>query len=254
MQPCFFIFAIMKHLLMIVSSLLLLETGYTQTRLSDHNTIAWMATTITPAISGKFSGHIEYQWRRSNFFENWQQGLFRIGVNVKLRDEVVLHGGYGWIITYPYGDYNLAPVSKAFPEHRLYQQLTITTKLASTSLSHRLRLEQRWVGRFASATSKAPDEFVFLNRLRYMPRLDISLKQDWYITLFDEIFIGFGKNVGENVFDQNRLSLLVGKRLNKNIRIEAGYLNQVVQLGREVDNKNVFQYNNGLLCATYFNL
>jgi hypothetical protein len=64
-------------------------------------------------------------------------------------------------------------------------------------------------------------------------------------TLYEEVMIGFGKNVDANVFDQNRLGILAGYVFSKNFRIEAGFLNQIQQLGRTVNNKAVFQYNNG---------
>jgi hypothetical protein len=37
------------------------------------------------------------------------------------------------------------------------------------------------------------------------------------------------------------------------LRIEAGYLNQTLQLGRELNNRNVFQNNNGIIINTNFN-
>jgi hypothetical protein len=37
------------------------------------------------------------------------------------------------------------------------------------------------------------------------------------------------------------------------VRIEAGYLNQILQLGREINNQNVFQNNNGLVVNSIFN-
>ena len=75
-----------------------------------------------------------------------------------------------------------------------------------------------------------------------------------YLALYNEIFVGFGKNVNENIFDQNRLGMLLGYRFNKTLRVEAGYLNQIVQLGREVNGSNVFQYNNGLIINALFNV
>ena len=75
-----------------------------------------------------------------------------------------------------------------------------------------------------------------------------------YLAIYDEVFIGFGKNVNENIFDQNRVGILLGYRFNPSIRIEAGYLNQTLQLGREVNNRNVFQLNNGLIVSANFNI
>jgi len=75
-----------------------------------------------------------------------------------------------------------------------------------------------------------------------------------YISIYDEIFIGFGDNVNENIFDQNRIGILLGYRFSSLVRIEAGYLNQTLQLGREVNNRNVFQRNNGIIVNVNFNI
>lgn len=242
----------MRKTVLAVTATFISYLSFTQNnRLSEHNTIGWFTTTITPAISKKISLHTEYQWRRDNIVKDWQQSLLRVGVNYKVHPQVTLHAGYGWIKTFPYGTYNLAAVPKPNPEHRIYEQLVVTSNIGKSTLLHRLRLEQRWLSRFGSVNDDKPD-FIYLNRFRYMPRFDISLNEKWYATLFDEIFIGFGKNVGENVFDQNRVSVMAGYRASKNFRLEGGFLNQTVQLAREIENKNVFQYNSGIIINTYF--
>ncbi|MDV7390030.1 hypothetical protein RZS08_01700, partial [Arthrospira platensis SPKY1] len=63
----------------------------------------------------------------------------------------------------------------------------------------------------------------------------------------------FGENVAANIFDQNRIGVVLGYRLNSNFRVEGGFLNQIVQFGRTINNRNVFQYNNGLIINTYLN-
>ncbi|WP_207495245.1 DUF2490 domain-containing protein [Aridibaculum aurantiacum] len=226
---------------------------HAQNRISDHNQIGWFSTTITPAISNKVSGHIEYQWRRDNFIKDWQQSLLRVGVNYKFHPQVTAHIGYAWIETYPYGEYALSGVPKQFPEHRIYEQLVVNSPVGKVNLMHRLRLEQRWLGRLHSMASEGADEYIYLNRARYMPRVDIPIGNKWFAAAYDEIFIGFGKNVGENVFDQNRIGLMIGYKANNNFRVEGGFLNQTVQLGREINNRNVYQYNNGFIINTYFN-
>ena len=75
-----------------------------------------------------------------------------------------------------------------------------------------------------------------------------------YLALYDEIFIGFGENVNANIFDQNRIGVLLGYRFNKNVRIEGGYLNQIIQFGRQINGQNVFQNNNGLILNANFNI
>ena len=73
-----------------------------------------------------------------------------------------------------------------------------------------------------------------------------------YAAIYDEVFVGFGKNVNENVFDQNRLGLLIGYRFSPKVRIEGGFLSQIVQVGREITGRNVFQYNSGMIISTHF--
>jgi hypothetical protein len=151
-------------------------------------------------------------------------------------------------------------MGKDFTEHRLFQMATLTDKVSIVDLSHRFMLEQRWVGRYSNANFTIEDEFPLLNRFRYMFRLQIPLKgketidKTPYISIYDEIFIGFGDNVNENIFDQNRIGILLGYRFSSLVRIEAGYLNQTLQLGREVNNRNVFQRNNGVVVNVNFNI
>ena len=81
-----------------------------------------------------------------------------------------------------------------------------------------------------------------------MQRIQCPLRRihkNLYLTLSDEVFIGFGKNVGLNVFDQNRLYGLLGMNLNKFVQVEMGVLNQILQQGKAVNSKPVFQYNTG---------
>lgn len=230
------------------------------TRTSDKNAIGWFNNFTTLQFSKKWSGHLEYQWRRENFVTAWQQSLFRTGINYQVNNRLTLRAGYAWIETFAYGDIPLQAAGKRFPEHRIYQMATISDKINRVDMSHRFMLEQRWIGRYTNATLSRPDEFIFLNRLRYMYRAQMPIGKKTitdktaYAAIYDEIFLGFGKNVNENVFDQNRLAVLLGYRFNKNIRIEGGFLQQILQLGREVNSRNVFQYNNGIILNSYINI
>ena len=236
-------------------------SAYSQnnTRISDHNNIGWFNYNGTFKLDKKFGLHTEYQLRQDNYITNKQQGLLRLGINYQVNPNLQIRLGYAWIETYPYGDININGFGKDFTEHRSFQMATVTDKISIVDLSHRFMLEQRWVGRYSNATLATEDEFLFMNRLRYMFRMQIPLKgttivdKTPYVAIYNEIFAGFGKNVNENIFDQNRLGILAGYRFNKNLRIEGGYLNQIVQLGREVGGRNVFQYNNGFILSSIFN-
>lgn len=240
-------------LLLIISIKGIAQTG----RITDKNSIGWYNYFGTVKINNKLSIHTEYQWRRTQIIKHWQQSLLRTGINYQLNNDVQLRFGYAWVETFAYGDFPLNAFGKQFTEHRTYQMATINNKMGKLTLSHRFMLEQRWLGRYTSATDTKDDDFLFMNRMRYMIRSQIPLTRNstnpLYAAAYNEILIGFGKNVGENIFDQNRIGFLLGKSINHSFRIEAGYINQIVQLGREVNNRNVFQYNSGVILNTYFN-
>lgn len=228
-------------------------------RLNTHETIGWYNYFGTFKLAEKFSLHTEYQWRRDDVITSWQQSLLRVGVNYRVKPGLLLRAGYAWIETYPYGDIPINALGRNFTEHRIFQMVQLSHKEGITDISHRFMSEQRFVGRYSSPAAIREDEFPLLHRLRYMLRLQIPLKgksiktKTPYLSVYDELFIGFGKNVNANVFDQNRLGILLGYGFNETIRLEAGYLNQIVQFGRQINSKNVFQNNNGLIINANFN-
>lgn len=230
------------------------------TRITDNNSIGWLTNTTTLRFTNRWSGHLEYQFRRTGPLSSWQQSLFRTGINYQLSDKATLRIGYAFADTHPYGDYPIQAAGRVFPEHRAYQMLTLNNPVGRVEITHRFMLEQRWIGRFTQPTSPSPDETFFVNRLRYMARVTLPLGKPTmadktpYLAAYDEILIGFGKNVNENVFDQNRLGLLAGYRFSPIFRIEGGFFQQIVQLPREITGRNVFQYNNGFILNTVVGL
>ena len=228
-------------------------------RLNTNNNIGWYNYFGTFKVAEKFGIHTEYQWRRNNYITDWQQSLLRVGLNYNLSPRVLFRVGYAWIETYPYGDIPLNGLGRDFTEHRIFEMVQLSHKEGIVDFSHRFMLEQRFVGRYTSANEAKEDEFPLLNRMRYMVRFQIPLKgkeikdKTPYVALYDEVIVGFGKNVNANIFDQNRIGILLGYRFNKNFRIEAGYLNQTLQYGRQISGKNVFQNNNGFIINTNFN-
>jgi Protein of unknown function (DUF2490) len=230
------------------------------TRLRDNNKIGWYSATGIFAFNKKWSAHLEYQWRREDFIKTWQQSLLRTGINYHANNNTTLRLGYAWAETYAYGDYPINAFGKTFSEHRIYQAATLTQRTGSLDLTHRIMLEQRWLPRYNTAASQKPDDWLFMNRARYMLRVQQSLKgktledKEPYVAAYDEILVGFGKNVNENIFDQNRFGLLLGYRFSPKFRLEAGYISQIVQLGREIGGRNVFQHNNGFILNSFFNI
>lgn len=49
-----------------------------------------------------------------------------------------------------------------------------------------------------------------------------------FLSLYEEVFLGFGKGIGRNILDQNRLYGAIGWRFNAKSNVQLGYLNQFV--------------------------
>ncbi len=220
---------------------------YAQHQISEQDH-AWLMYFGNHRITDKIGIHTEYQFRRNNFLDNWQQSLLRVGVDYYTKSGAILTGGYGWIKSYPYGD---QPIAHVFDENRIWEQLILNQKVARFSFQHRYRLEQRFLNTWSK---DANDNFfrdgsVYKNRVRYRFMASYPLNKKTmedntlFLSAYDEVFAGFGKNISKNVVDQNRLSLNLGYRFNANFNLQIGYLNQYIikSDGVKAENNHTFQ-------------
>lgn len=202
----------------------------------DNNANGWYMYFGDHAFGkSRFGVHLEGQWRRTGLGLTWQQLLLRPALNFQLNKKIALTGGYGFVETYRYGDF---PARQKFPEHRIFEQATITQRAFKLDWQNRLRLEQRHILGVAAR---------YENRFRYMLRTNIPLGKKYYLGLYDEVFYNFGKNVAFNVFDQNRAYVALGRNLRRQTRFEVGFMEQTIQQR----NGRVFEHNHTLQVAIY---
>ena len=222
------------------------QTNVSPARQFSSNTHGWwMYFGDHPLKTGSRWGlHLEGQWRRHDVVTRWQQLLIRPGVNYEVSKNLVLTAGYAFVATHRYGEF---PTATAFPEHRIFQQAVVKQSLGRWNLSHRYRLEQRFLGEKRALPGGGSEllRWRHENRFRYQFRLTHPLRGPWGVALYDEIFLNFGRNVAANVFDQNRAYAAVTRSLGKSKanRLEVGYLNQIVQQrnGRIFENNHTLQ-------------
>ncbi|MCY7350446.1 MAG: DUF2490 domain-containing protein [Cytophagaceae bacterium] len=239
---------------------LLAYTSFGQSnRVRDFNRIGWYVYNGDHKVSPRTEIHTEYQWRREDFIRTWQQSLARLGVAYQLLPRVKVATGFTSLVTHPYGDYPTAETGIPFPERRLYQDLQVSDTLGKVALEHRFRLEQRWIGQLSG---REVTDWEYQNRIRYQATLNLPLQgrtlenHEWYLTVFDELFIGFGRNVGNNVFNQNRISGGIGRQFKDNFKIELAYLYQISQHPEPepLSGKSVFEYNHGFRLNLVYDL
>ncbi len=186
----------------------------------DDQIHGWAVYQGNHKLNSKLDLHTEYQWRRADGFANWQQSLARVGLDYRLNPNCTFSGGYGWIISYPYGS---QPIATQTQEQRLWQQVNLKAQYGAIQIQHRYRLEQRWI------------DTMFRQRIRYRAQCIIPLQKTYlaqgkglFLNVNDEVFLGFGKGIGKNILDQNRFIAAIGHKFNSNLNIQLGYLNQFV--------------------------
>jgi Protein of unknown function (DUF2490) len=197
-----------------------------------HNNNSWWMYIGSHKISEKWGLHLEAQLRRSDFVKQKQQLLLRTGINYHFNAQASATFGYCFVSTGQYGGF---PAKSEFPEHRLWEQIQLKSMYGKVEMVNRFRLEQRFSNLpIANNGIFEPGDAVYTNRFRLLSRFSIPLKgksiedKSWYVSFYDEFFVNFGKNVGLNIFDQNRAYLALGYKIPQLGRLELGYLNQLI--------------------------
>jgi hypothetical protein len=168
-------------------------------------------------INKRWNWHNEVQYRNYNLAGDLEQLLLRtgIGYNLSENNNTVLLG-YAFVHSEPY----IAGTDKKSNtnEHRIFQQFITKEKFGRVNIQHRYRLEQRFM------------EEDYKMRLRYFLSLNVPLtkkemeKNAVYASAYNEIFI----NTKPNYFDRDRIYGGVGYCFNKNFKVEAGVMTQIL--------------------------
>jgi hypothetical protein len=189
----------------------------------------WAALFHSQKFSPKWGMSFDGQFRSANHYDYLQNILLRPSVNYYFDNNKMAALGYAYIAT----NGRAGSMETYRPESRIWEQLTINTKLSkNTTLQHRFRLEQRFVGNTTAKT-----DHYFSQRLRYFARAVVPFKRDSvfskgpFLGLQNEVFVNVHNNhkVNKHFFDQNRAYVALGYRLHKKADVEFGYMNQFVQ-------------------------
>lgn len=201
----------------------------------------WFMFLNSTKFSDKWGMHFDLQVRSEDDWKNVRNLLVRPGVTYYINKNSNATLGYLFTQTYlpdlimlGFGN-----PKKTLTEHRIWQQYIYNHQpWKGATLSHRFRLEQRFIERQTND--------LFSQRFRYFFRLVQPLKRQegaftkgMFAALQNELFFNLQnkEELNGSLFDQNRAYLAVGYRVSKSFDIEAGYLNQSIK-GANVNTVN----------------
>lgn len=211
-----------------IKSLLILSTFlYSSISYAQKSDIGnWFIYFGNQRISKKFNWWNEVQYRNYDIAGDLQQLLLRTGIGYNLTENnnnILL--GYAYIKSDRYLANSSAKANT--DENRIYQQFISRQNFTRIYMQHRYRIEERFI----------VDDFQI--RFRYFMSLNIPLNHKtmtdntFYVSAYNEIML----NAKRPIFDRNRLYGALGYVINKNFRVEAGFMAQTL----ENSNRNQFQ-------------
>ena len=149
------------------------------------------------------SAHFRYY----EFITEYQQEIYRVGLNYSFNKNVNFTGGLVYSITDSSYKTDLADLY----EYRFYQDLNIKDTWNKVKVKHRVRLAQRFKRQNYNDEVK--------HRIRYGLFLNRPLSEKWETYAFSEIFIKFATKA----FSQNRTGAGFIRELNENLKVRLGY-------------------------------
>ncbi|HMU45132.1 MAG TPA: DUF2490 domain-containing protein [Chitinophagaceae bacterium] len=212
----------------------------------------WVASFHSFKTGKQTSIHADVQMRSSDKIKELQTLLLRSGLNFHLNKKITVTTGYAFIRNRKL----LANQVAHTPEHRIWQQFLYSHKIKTIRLSHRFRIEQRFISR-TRVSGNPVGEKGYANRFRYFTRNILPFQnaatfdKGIFAALQNEVFLNFGNtdDVNGKIFDQNRLYGAIGYRISPKHDLEIGYMNQYVSgKGDQFTNNHIIQL------AGYFRL
>lgn len=212
----------------------------------SHNNLVWFGDFTKAKVNDKWSIYLDFGYRRTEWLNKCSQLLVRPGITYHFNKSVSATAGVAYFSHYT--------ATYIRPEGRGWQQLLFNETYGRIKVNHRLRAEQRFFQKVIS--SQLVDDYNYNNRFRYQLNIQVPLNKKQiedktvYFSIADEVFINSGKEIRNNYFDQNRIAVGLGYKLNERFNILVSYTRIFVQRAK-VD---AFEDNNVLVINTYHNL
>lgn len=193
-------------------------------------------------INEKFTFFFDAQLRTNDNWVHPETFIFRPAIGYALSKNSIISLGIAAVTNWK-ELYYTGPADEQITlrdgvnDNRIWQQLVVNKKYGNSPLQHRLRLEERGLGRL----EKEGEEIVvrdrkFNARFRYFTRWikpfapATNFQKGPYLALQNEFFFNMigAKYANNKLFDQSRTYGGLGYKISKELDIELGYMLQFI--------------------------
>lgn len=193
----------------------------------------------------------ELHFRFTDGVSTFQQFLFRPQISYVLNPNFVFSVGYTYIHSYPYGEY---PLPTDVGENNLWEEVMIHHKISALKVSHRIRMEHRWIQQVQpndQGTGFEYDGYNFGHRFRYRLIAEYRWKKDspWSIMVFDEVFFSTNEYALPQGINQNWLYVSARYKVSDRLVLQTGWQQQYLELSN-----GTTQHNPTWLTALHYHL
>jgi Protein of unknown function (DUF2490) len=209
----------------------------------------WLSYFGDQPFTNTLALHLEGSYRHTFPFDRPEQYMLRSGLTVEHRHGLSSLFAYTYLVSYPFEGGRLSPASASGkqPEHRLFEQLQFEHPLIHlgdkhVTLTHRFRVEQRWLG--TSTEGMGVTKWNFGERARYRLTAKIPFKAtSWpivpnYVSAFNEVYTSFGPHSGKSPFNANVDYGAFGWSLGSRFAFELGYQHRYAPIANGVIGQN----------------
>jgi hypothetical protein len=196
--------------------------------------------------------HLEGSYRHTFPFNHPEQYMLRGGLTVDHGHGLSSLFAYTYLVSDPFEGRALSPpASGAQPEHRILEQLQFEHPLIGPgekhgekhlTLTHRFRLEQRWLGKATEGVGVTQWNFAERARYRLTARIPFKTASSPivpnYVSVFNEVYTGFGPHSGRSPFYANVDYGAFGWNLGSMFAFELGYQHRYAPIANGVIGQN----------------
>ena len=186
---------------------------------------SWNTVTVKANLNEKLFLKNEFNFRRTNFLQDWEQIVLRPSVQYKLDNALTAAVGYTYIQNYSYAEFS-TPINTR--ENNLWQQFFLKQVFKHFDISHRLRFEERFreqVSRVNNHLAISGTDYSGRLRYRFIVTVPLLKKKHISVIAYDEVFLDFETGLQPKSLNQNWMFIGLRFSESEHITITSGYHN-----------------------------